>query len=858
MADITGTPGVDSLFGSLSADAIVALEGDDIAFGSDGDDAIFGNAGNDALAGNQGNDTINSGRDNDVILGGQGDDLGQGDDGNDWVFGNLGTDTLFGNIGDDSIFGGQGNDIIFAGQGNDFISGDFGNDVISGDRGTDSLSGGAGNDIFVLTKGGGGATPADADVILDFREGDRLGIAPGLTLADINIQFVAGSNSLGDVIIRDLSDNTGSYLAIVKNVSQTLITANTFTTNLTPLTNDDSGGGDGGGDDGGDGGGGTTGPVPPLARNLTLNIGEDTPISTQFDASDANNDPLTFSIIDAPTSGIASLFGLPHGFFSYTPGRNFSGSDSFTYQVNDGTALSNVATVNINIFSIEDVPVADAKTLTVDLQMPSPITLSGTDGDGDPLKFKILSLPPNGKLFQTADGTALGAEITEPNTVVANPQGIVIFVPNQGATGSASFEYVANDGKADSAGATVAFTLGNVLPNNAPGIDLNGDAEGLDFSANFTPDATPEDNQVSIVDKKNLNVGDADNDNIASAIVTIANLQDGGAEILAVDTALANANGITVNATTPGTLTLTGFASTTTYATVLRTLTYNNTDATPSFTTRTVTVVVNDGKENSVPAVSTVQYPLLPQGTDDTILVTPSTRGILPASAFLGNDSGIDLEMTVSGVLPTGVTPTGSPITSLTFNNATGGTFGYTLTDDFGNTSTATVSVSTVNSTTGNDTIVGGDGSDLLRGQRGADTLTGGSGSDVFIYQDARDGSDPAFTANNTAAITTAIGQNRHDVITDFVRRTDQIGITSNLLVVNDFTSVLPAVQTDITANVLSGNQRIFAFDNGVNTYLIYDGNSNNTNGADSRIFAQLLGVTGLGTLRDTDFSFIL
>ncbi len=199
----------------------------------------------------------------------------------------------------------------------------------------------------------------------------------------------------------------------------------------------------------------------------------------------------------------------------------------------------------------------------------------------------------------------MGAEITESDTVI--PSGIVIFVPNAGATEPGFFEYVANDGKADSAGATITLNLGNVAPNSAPGIDLNGNAvDGLDFRTIFTPGG----GAVAIVDPANLNVGDGDNNNIASATVRIANAPDGANEILAADPALAATNGITLNNTVPGTLTLTGFATPTAYAAVLRTLTYNNISPTPTRTIRTMTFTVNDGKENSVSAISTVDYPL--------------------------------------------------------------------------------------------------------------------------------------------------------------------------------------------------------------------------------------------------------
>jgi hypothetical protein len=39
----------------------------------------------------------------------------------------------------------------------------------------------------------------------------------------------------------------------------------------------------------------------------------------------------------------------PDGSFTYTPDTGFSGKDSFTYQASDGSALSNVATVTIDV-----------------------------------------------------------------------------------------------------------------------------------------------------------------------------------------------------------------------------------------------------------------------------------------------------------------------------------------------------------------------------------------------------------------------------------------------------------------------------------------------------------------------------
>jgi hypothetical protein len=58
--------------------------------------------------------------------------------------------------------------------------------------------------------------------------------------------------------------------------------------------------------------------------------------------------PLTATLLSQPSGGTVTLNA--DGSFTYTKGPNFSGNDSFSYQVNDGAATSNVATVHITSF----------------------------------------------------------------------------------------------------------------------------------------------------------------------------------------------------------------------------------------------------------------------------------------------------------------------------------------------------------------------------------------------------------------------------------------------------------------------------------------------------------------------------
>ena len=77
----------------------------------------------------------------------------------------------------------------------------------------------------------------------------------------------------------------------------------------------------------------------------------------------------------------------------------FSGSDTFTFKVNDGSVDGNVATVNITVTPVNDPPVANAQSITTAEDTAVNITLTGSDVDGDPLTYKVTSIPSQGALY---------------------------------------------------------------------------------------------------------------------------------------------------------------------------------------------------------------------------------------------------------------------------------------------------------------------------------------------------------------------------------------------------------------------------------------------------------------------------
>ncbi len=79
------------------------------------------------------------------------------------------------------------------------------------------------------------------------------------------------------------------------------------------------------------------------------------PVTLTLTGTDADNNPLTFSIVTPPTHGVLTSL-VSTGSFSaqttYTPSGSYQGTDSFTFKVNDGYADSAASLVTISISEI--------------------------------------------------------------------------------------------------------------------------------------------------------------------------------------------------------------------------------------------------------------------------------------------------------------------------------------------------------------------------------------------------------------------------------------------------------------------------------------------------------------------------
>ncbi|MEK9766238.1 MAG: Ig-like domain-containing protein, partial [Thalassolituus sp.] len=130
-------------------------------------------------------------------------------------------------------------------------------------------------------------------------------------------------------------------------------------------------------------------PVINEGSSVTLTVNEDTSGSLTFTATDADNDPLTWTAAGA-LEGIITQTGSE---FTYTPSPDFNGSDSFTVEVSDGTA-SGISTVNVTVVAVNDAPVVTSTENTSATQYQVyAYDVTATDVEGDAISYSLTTSP---------------------------------------------------------------------------------------------------------------------------------------------------------------------------------------------------------------------------------------------------------------------------------------------------------------------------------------------------------------------------------------------------------------------------------------------------------------------------------
>ncbi|WP_443943537.1 Calx-beta domain-containing protein [Pedobacter sp. AW1-32] len=261
----------------------------------------------------------------------------------------------------------------------------------------------------------------------------------------------------------------------------------------------------------------TQGNRAPVVTAPAISTNVNTPVNGTITATDADDDPLTFTVGTQPANGTVVLNA--DGTFTYTPANGFVGTDSFTVTVSDGKGGTTTVTVNVSVTQGNRAPVVTAPAISTIVNIPVNGTITATDADGDPLTFTVTTQPTNG-------------------TVVLNANGTYTYTPANGYIGTDSFVVTVSDGKGGTTTATVNVTVNQV---NAASISL-------------TKIATNSVSKVGDVINYRIIVSNTGNVTLTNIAIT-----DAGADVGSITpSGIANlAPGASITATAKHTLTLT-------------------------------------------------------------------------------------------------------------------------------------------------------------------------------------------------------------------------------------------------------------------------------------------------------------
>ena len=207
------------------------------------------------------------------------------------------------------------------------------------------------------------------------------------------------------------------------------------------------------------------------------------------------------STASAPTAKVDSTTGVADTSKTLT---GLTNSTPYYYRLKAVDNLNNESDYSSEVSSTpiqpNRAPVATAQTVTTNEDTEVTITLSGTDPDSDALTYSIVTLPANGGLFQTDDGTNKSTAISssELPASVSNSEHKVIYSPNENGSGDGhgNFTFKVNDRKDDSETATVTVnvTAVNDPPTSfsmvSPANDTNIDINDGNYSDSLTFDWT--------------------------------------------------------------------------------------------------------------------------------------------------------------------------------------------------------------------------------------------------------------------------------------------------------------------------------------------------------------------------------
>jgi hypothetical protein len=187
----------------------------------------------------------------------------------------------------------------------------------------------------------------------------------------------------------------------------------------------------------------------PVAHADTAGTNQNTPVTLDVLANDTDAEGSSLTIASASVDPAQGTVSIVNGQLVFTPALNYVGTATISYVAHDGSLDSATGTATVTVSAFNRAPVANDDTATTAEDTPVTIDVlaNDTDVEGSTVTIHTATVDP-------AQGT------------VSIVNGQLVFTPAANFHGTATINYVANDGTADSATGTATVTVTSV--NDAP------------------------------------------------------------------------------------------------------------------------------------------------------------------------------------------------------------------------------------------------------------------------------------------------------------------------------------------------------------------------------------------------------
>ncbi|MBO1346214.1 MAG: tandem-95 repeat protein [Hormoscilla sp. GUM202] len=203
----------------------------------------------------------------------------------------------------------------------------------------------------------------------------------------------------------------------------------------------------------------------PITGTSTINV-----LSNDSDPNITRGDRLSVTGAGGNSPSLGAL-SVVNGNAIYTPnqnlGENFTGTDRFTYTIQDATGATSTAMVTLNLGGPQPPRAENDTTMTLrGFAVTIPVLVNDRDMDGGTLSITSVSDPANGSASINNNGTA--------NTTDDR----IVYTPDSTFVGTEIFTYSITDGQGSSDSAHVVVTVSENLPpvavNDTETIPLRG------------------------------------------------------------------------------------------------------------------------------------------------------------------------------------------------------------------------------------------------------------------------------------------------------------------------------------------------------------------------------------------------